>query len=200
MSTEQITEKVVEFVPLLGFENDYEILNDYPFTIRRKKDHYEVKEILFNTGYIYVNLHGHPYRKHILIAKQFITNDDPEHKTQVDHKNKNRGDYHLSNLRWVTPSTNQKNKSSHMGVNYQYVDEIDENAIVVDSYMTKNGRHEFKDYYYHNGVFYYDNDMNYRILYINTLKNGCQYVRMNDINGITVSVYINRFLQQHDLK
>lgn len=30
MSTEQITEKVVEFVPLLNFENDYEILNDYP--------------------------------------------------------------------------------------------------------------------------------------------------------------------------
>ncbi len=31
-------DKSSEYVPLLNYENDYEILNDFPFTIRRKCD------------------------------------------------------------------------------------------------------------------------------------------------------------------
>ena len=33
----------VEFIPLKDFD-DYEILSAYPFTIRRKDNHHEVKE------------------------------------------------------------------------------------------------------------------------------------------------------------
>ena len=33
----------VEFVPLLNHD-DYEILTTFPFTIRRKDNHYEIKE------------------------------------------------------------------------------------------------------------------------------------------------------------
>ena len=35
--------ETVEFVPLLNLDN-YEILTVHPFTIRRKDNHYEVKE------------------------------------------------------------------------------------------------------------------------------------------------------------
>ena len=45
-----------------------------------------------------------------LIARQFIPNDDPKHKTEVDHKNRNRANYQLSNLRWITPSHNNYNR------------------------------------------------------------------------------------------
>ena len=191
------SENVVEFVDLIGFEDDYEILNVYPYTIRKKSNHYEIKESDRGNGYICVHLNRKTYQKHVLIANQFIPN--PDNLPCVDHISHDRTDYHLSNLRWVSPSENNRNKSSFRGTNYQYVDDIPDESIVVDFYDTRNGRREFKDYYYHDGVFYYDNDINYRILNINKTKCGCRYVNMIDINGKTTAVYINRFLQQHDL-
>lgn len=89
----------LEFIPLLNHENNYEILNKYPFTIRRIKDHYEVKDCVRGTGYITVNLNNKSYDKHRLIAMQFLLNDDPENKTQVDHINHDKTDNHLENLR-----------------------------------------------------------------------------------------------------
>lgn len=47
----------VEFVPLLDHD-DYEILNKYPFTIRRKKDHYEISECDNGEGFLTVSLNG----------------------------------------------------------------------------------------------------------------------------------------------
>ena len=191
------SENVVEFVDLIGFEDDYEILNVYPYTIRKKSNHYEIKESDRGNGYICVHLNRKTYQKHVLIANQFIPN--PDNLPCVDHISHDRTDYHLSNLRWCSQSMNCRNKSSHRGVNYQYVDDIPDESIVVDFYDTRNGRREFKDYYYHDGVFYYDNDINYRILNINETKTRCRYVNMKDINGKTTAVYVNRFLQQHDL-
>ena len=107
----------VEFVPLLEFENDYEILNQYPFTIRRKSDLHEIPESSRGAWYISVNLNQQSYDKHRLIAKQFIPNDDPEHKIQVDHINHDKTDYHLDNLRWVSVSDNFK-KSNKNKWNY----------------------------------------------------------------------------------
>lgn len=115
-------ESVVEFVPLLNFEDDYEILNQYPFTIRKKSNHYELIETIQSNGYVYVSLIGKTYRKtvlkHVIVAKQFLPNDDPEHKTQVDHISRDKSDYHLSNLRWVSPSENCQNRTSCNGVQY----------------------------------------------------------------------------------
>ena len=47
---------------------------------------------------------------HVLLAKAFIPN--PECKPQVDHVNTNKGDYSLSNLRWVTPKENSNNPNT----------------------------------------------------------------------------------------
>ena len=49
------------------------------------------------------------------------------------------------------------------------------------------------------GLFYYDNDMNYRVLNINTTKSGARYVNIISTEGKKVSVYITRFLEQHDI-
>ena len=190
-------ENIVELVPQLNFEYDYEILNVYPFTIRRKKDKYELKETPRPDGYFTISLNRNLYLKHRLVAEQFIPN--PDNLPCIDHINHDRTDYHIENLRWVSPSENNRNKSSHRGVNYQYVDDIPDESIVVDFYDTRNGRREFKNYYYHDGVFYYDNDMNYRILHVNENKTGCRFVSMNDVNGKQTAVVIHRFLQQYDL-
>lgn len=183
--------QVIDFVPLFDFEDNYEILNVYPYTIRRKKDHYEISESLNGKGYVQVNLNGHPYRKHILIAKQFIPNDDPENKIEVDHRNRTRSDYHLSNLRWCTRSNNDRNRTSHKGIKYTYVDEIDEDSIVVNDY----GKHQFEDYYYDETVdkFYFWNGMQFRELHINEKKNGALFVCMMNTEGKQVQVMYSKF-------
>ena len=188
-----------EFVPLIGFDNKYEILNCAPFTIRKSKNQHEVKEHISSNGYVKVNLKQKLYSKHILIAKQFIPNDDPIHKTQVDHINQIPTDNRIENLRWVTCQTNNRNRAIYNGVQSQYIKEIDENSLVVDYYETKTERHEFENYYYHDGMFFYDNDVNYRILNINKSKSGFNYVNMRDKNNKFVSVYIHKFLHQHDM-
>ena len=130
---------------------------------------------------------------------QFIEN--PNNYNEIDHINHDKSDYHIENLRWVSRSINQRNKSSYKGVQAHYVDKIPDDAIVVDFYNTRTERHEFEGYFYYDndGTFYYDNDMNYRILNINTTKCGPQFVSMISKNNKQVAVYINRFLEQHDL-
>ena len=188
--------QTIEFVPLLNFEDDYEILNQYPFTIRKKSNHRVLSESLLN-GYPRVSLNQKSYKKHILIAKQFITNDDPEHKTELDHISRDRSDYHLSNLRWVSPSENSKNRTkTKNNIQYEYVDDIPDDAIVVDEY---NG-HELTDYYFYDNVFYFFNGVQYRKLHINTeKKSGSLYVIMNDVDNKRVCVFINKFKRQYDL-
>ena len=192
-------EQVAEFVDLLNFEDDYEILNVYPFTIRRKRGHYVVKESLFNTGYVRVVLNGKNYLKHVLVAKQFLHNDDPEHLTQVDHISRDRSDYHLSNLRFVSPSENCKNKSSHNGVDYNYVDDIDGDSIVIDDY----GQHRFEEHYYDTTVdkFFFWNGVKYRELHINEDKrNGSKFVHMYSTENKKVKVFISKFKKLYGIK
>jgi hypothetical protein len=43
---------------------------------------------------------------HIAVAKQYIPNDDPEHKTIVNHKDENKQNPSIENLEWVTPKEN----------------------------------------------------------------------------------------------
>ena len=193
-------DKVVEFVPLLNFEDKYEILNDYPFTIRRKNDSYKIHEWTGMNGYIKVWLNGRNYFKHLLIANQFIKNDNPEHLTEVDHINHNRTDYHIENLRWVSHSDNQKNrcKSTTGNITYNYIDEIPSDSITVDTY----NNHEFEFYYYSESSdeFYFYNGCRYKILYVNEMKGtGTLYVIMISKLNKPVKICINKFKALHDI-
>lgn len=193
---EQTETQPVEFVTLKNHD-DYEILTVYPFTIRKKSNHREVTERTEYDGYIRLYLNCKQYLKHRLIAEQFIPN--PDNLPEVDHINHNRSDNHIDNLRFASRITNCKNKASHRGVQYRFVDSIPDDALVVDYYETKTGRFEFEGYYYHDGNIYYDNDCNYRVLNINTVKCGAKCVHMKDKNNKQISVYIHRFKEQHDI-
>lgn len=185
----------VEFIELANYP-DYEILTIYPFTIRDKLNHLEVIEYQ-NDGYINLKLNGKNYKKHRIIAEQFIPN--PNNYPEVDHINRDRSDYHLSNLRWIDHSGNNRNKSSYKGIESKYVDEIDPDAIIVDYYNTKTEKHLFTDYYYYEGIFYYDTGNEYRILNVITSQYGSKYVNMRSNEGKCIKVVINRFLAQHDM-
>ena len=190
-------EQAIEFVPLLGFENEYEIMNEWPFMIRNKKTGKILKESNTGSGYPRVSLNRKSYNKHQLIAKQFIPN--PDNLPEIDHINQDRTDYHLNNLRWISHINNMKNQTSNKNVKYEYVDEIPIESIKVDFYDTRTEHHEFEHYYYCDGIFYYDNDVNYKIIHININSVNCQTISIRDINRKKVSIVINRFLKQHDL-
>ena len=192
-----MNESVVEFVPLLNFE-DYEILNQYPFTIRKRDTHKIIKEHNSN-GYARCRINNNDMLKHRLIALQFIPN--PDNLPQVDHINHDTTDYHLSNLRWVSGSTNQKNKASNKGVQFEYIDSLPNDAFEIEFYDTKYGRREIKDFYYSatEDKFYYNNDVNYRVLIPHRNPHNCLIVCIRDIENKPVALVIHRFKEQQGI-
>ena len=48
---------------------------------------------------------------HRFFAECFIENPNPKKFTVVDHKDKDKSNYKINNLEWVTPSENEKRKN-----------------------------------------------------------------------------------------
>ncbi|KAK8892345.1 hypothetical protein M9Y10_029571 [Tritrichomonas musculus] len=199
-------EQVIEFVTI-NEHPDYEILNQYPYTIRRKDNHYVVKECINKSNcYVSVNINSNKINKHQIIAKQFIPN--PNNLPFVDHISRDRTDYHLSNLRWVSAKENSINVSSRNEVEYVFVDNIPDDAIVITHYDVNNKRRYFEEnkyYYYYNeetkeDVFYQRiTDNVYKIMHINIKKGGYKVIRTTDINNKKTTLYIRSFKYQYDL-
>ena len=192
-------EETVEFIPLLCFEDYYEIMIEYPFMIRNKKTKNILKEFKRTNNendYPCVCLNNKIYQKHILVAKQFLSNDDPINKPQIDHKNRDKTDYHLENLRWTNQSENCKNKSAHKGVEYEYVDEIPVESIIVNYY----NEHEFEHYYYFDNAFYFYNGAQYRKLHMMENRQHSLYVCMRDVNYKRVNVFLAKFKMMYGLE
>ena len=168
-------------------DNAYEIYDQYPYPIRRKGSEVLIKESL-SDGYLVCSLNRQQYKKHRIIAQQWIPNDDPEHKSYIDHIDRNKLNNHVSNLRWVSSSENQLNKSSNLGIEYEYVDDIDDEAIEITDY----GTHHFKSYYYveSEDSFYFFNGVKYRRLHININKRGYTsiYAIDSEHNKVQISI------------
>lgn len=95
------TSTSAKYVPLIGFENDYEIMTQYPYDIRNKhtmKMNYGVNK---TQDGIILNLNGKKCLKHRLMAHQFIPN--PNNKKLVYHINGDKLDNHLENLSYDHP-------------------------------------------------------------------------------------------------
>ena len=180
-------------------DDEYEIYDQYPYPIRRKGSDRIIKESLCrSTGYMRSSLNRKGYDKHRIIAQQFIPN--PNNLPCIDHKNRNRTDNRLENLRFVSYAENAKNKSSsHNGINYEFFDEIpcesQEDIIEVRDY---NG-HEFEDLYFIDDFFYFWNGVQYKRLHICHDKIGCLFVNAYDVESKRCQIYYTKFKRLYGL-
>ena len=116
-------------------------------------------------GYIIVSLcNGRAdkqmFKVHRLVM-QYFGPPMPEEMNEVDHINTNRTDNRIQNLRWVTRSQNQKNKTGRIH-KYTFIDNLPESAESLDSY----GAHDLDGVYvdYESQKLYLFNGIRYREL------------------------------------
>lgn len=131
MNTEQnnAKEETVQFVTL-KLHPDYEISTSHPFIVKRKKDEKIMKQTSNNVGYLYVSINGESIEMHRIIAEQFIINDDPIVKTDVDHLNGIKYDNRIENLEWVSHDENCKRRRSYKKQDPEYIDSLDGHNII----------------------------------------------------------------------
>ena len=178
------------WVPCI-LDDDYEICDQYPHNIRRKGSSKNVVLSMKKKGYLQINLNRKPYAHHRVVALQFIENDDPETKTEVDHINHDRADNHISNLRWVSSAQNQKYRGGYAGKQFTYLDVIPEDSVEVTTYNNR----ELENYYYSpaaNAFYLYDDIGRYRVLTTN-VRNNQETVKMYDKNGNRFVLSIMKF-------
>lgn len=180
----------------LKFDNDYEIYSEFPYPIRRINSERINSEWIGIDKYTRIKINGKDYLKHRLIAIQFVDNDDQENKTQVDHVDRDRLNNNISNLRWVNPSENAKNRVKQKKQVFEYIEELPPDAIEIS---TIDG-HELKDYY-----FDYENE---RIIKIQRfkhstkfkvinpfIKNNLMQVSLKDVNGKGLGRSYNKLIR-----
>jgi hypothetical protein len=115
-----------EWRPVVGYEGLYEVSNQGRVkSLGNGKTHKTIKLLkpkYTNDGYIETSLckdgKQKSYKIHRLIALAFVPNDDPKHKTQVNHKDECKTNNFVwvnedgtinperSNLEWMTPKEN----------------------------------------------------------------------------------------------
>ena len=178
-------------------DSDYEIFNEYPYQIKRKGTNKIIKETIDIDGYVRCSLNLVKYRKHRIIALQFIPN--PENLPCIDHMDHNRANNHIENLRWCSYTENNRNKSSNLNVVYEYVDSIDDNAIEITDY----GKHHFEFYYYveADDSFYYYTGQQYRKLHVGIDKKyGSAFVEMRNSEDKRTRLYLNKFKRLYGIE
>ena len=182
----------------LKVNNNYEIsINHYPYIIRNIKTKRVIKETINGDDYHEITLQHKRYRLHRVVAEQWIENDDPENKIQVDHINHDRGDNRIENLRWCTRSENMKNKSKHNGIIYEYIEELSDEAFEVTEY----NKHEFEDLWFDpdSNCFYYYTGAAYREIHYEKRNDYALRIRVPDINHVITSISLSKFKKVYNL-
>ena len=171
--------------------DDYEICITYPYQIRKKSTKRIIKESEDKQGYITCHLNLKTYKKHRLIAIQWIPN--PKNLPDIDHINHIRSDNHIKNLRWVSKSQNDRNKAAYNKINVEYIETLPDDAIAINKYKD----YAFEHYYYSKSTdkCYYKNEVSIRTLPFHTAPSGLKFIRALDVDNNSKCIYINAWLR-----
>ena len=178
-------------------DKDYEICDEAPHFIRRKGSNRNIAINMNTGGYLHCKLNGKRYLHHRIVALQFIENDDPDNKTEVDHIDRVKTNNNISNLRWVTRSQNIRNRNSTRNhAVLEYFDELPDDAIAI----TKYNSHVLENHYYSrtaDAFYFHDQELNhYRKLYMSDHENN-MVVQPRDVDGKQFILYINKFKREY---
>ena len=178
---------------VLEADNDYEINVNYPHIIRKISTGRILKEHFDKDGYQIVNLNQKPCKKHRLVALQWIPN--PDKLPQINHKNHNKTDNRIENLEWVSNQQNANDRSHYRNREIQYVDELPDNAIVVDNYNNC----VFNNYYFADDRFFKQiHNGKYRIIPW-CLHQGYDRADLVDDNNVQRTISRNKFKNLYNL-
>jgi hypothetical protein len=168
-----------------------------------------------HTGYLQLSLNGRTWFYHRVLAYQYLGNPEDSmasviaregepfkyqnqrsERIVVDHIDRNKLNNDIGNLRWATLSLNNKNKSGHGQLTFIWLDNLPDGWIQINTYM---GYH-FNDLYYtpNDGHFYKKVENKYRMLVVGN-RNRSPRVRIQERNGVDVSIYIRKFRQNFHL-
>jgi hypothetical protein len=185
---------------VLKVNPNYKIMKSFPYIIRENdylkwgvipEKGYYVQDTVGINGYPIISLDRKLHYMHKIIAVQFLEN--PNKHKEVDHIDKNKLNYRVENLRWVSHSENGKNRKSNKGIVYEYFDELPEFCRPFLHYYG----HEFESYLISNASrnMYLWNGVKYRklILLENTKK--YRYYNLQDIFGKTVKVFLSQLIE-----
>jgi hypothetical protein len=145
----------------LTVDTEYEI-NPESIEIRHKQSLKIVRPFTRKDNYKPIKLGTRLHYLYKIIAIQFIQNPNPENYKIIDHIDRNRLNNSIENLRFVSPSLNNRNRRSHRGRNYYYFQTLPKNAIQINPWPDKKLR---DSYYEANGEVYVFNTVDYRQLY-----------------------------------
>ena len=178
---------------LTDFEDDYEVETEPPHRIRRVWDGFMPKPSLNKRlGYVDVKLNGHTYRYHRILAKHFIPN--PENLQEVDHIDRDKTNNALDNLRWVTRTENNSNRSKYTHQKREYIDHAPNDITEIRTFNDV-------DYPENKYFFCFENDR--VVLRVNEHKwqwlaqtphLGYLKMMMRDINGRYHQVYMHKLI------
>ena len=181
----------------LKVDEDYEICREYPYQIKKTSTGRILKETLATDGYVTVKLNRKTYYKHRLVAVQFIPN--PDNLPFVNHKNHVRNDNRIENLEWVNRSQNQNDLSrTNNGREVDYVDELPDNAIIVNHYNNCT----FINYYYDDDRFFKQiHNGKYRVIpWCRSGRNGMREgVSLTDVDNVPRHVSKRKFKKLYNI-
>ena len=176
------------------FEDEFVIETEPPHRIRRKRDGFMPKLTLDKrTGYVDVKLNGKTYKYHRILAKHFIPN--PDDLPEVDHADRDKINNSLDNLRWVTRSQNNSNRTVKKYGKREFLDHAPNDITEIRTFNDV-------DYPENRYFFCFENDR--VVMRVNDHKwqwlaqtphNGYLRINMRDINGRYHQVYMHKLIR-----
>lgn len=106
-----------EWRPIEGYKGKYLVSNMGRVKSLKHYDARLLRAFANNKGYLRVCLccdgQGRHFLVSRLVAAAFCENDDPEHKTTIDHLDGNKKNNKASNLQWMTLKENVQKEWKH---------------------------------------------------------------------------------------